>query len=236
MTENSFKKQHEDLMLEWKLSFDFKQEGPLGRFVADGIVDFEKYQKILFVLKDPNSGKDNYAYTDRGICDEVITSRNSGKTWFNVSRWIQALLDGKPYEDIKPITHDIQHEQMKRAAIMNLKKASGKETVSDVDITLAALEQKEFIKRQIELCAPNLIITCGSVVFDILNKSVFTPEEISQIYQIEGTSQYGRTFDFQGNSKTIPVVEYRHPSTGCSAEKSYNDMLQIRNHFLHRNP
>lgn len=235
MKYNNYKEQQEDLMLEWKSSFEFKEEGPLGQFVADGIVDFEKYQKILFVLKDPNSGKDDYVYTDRGICDEVVTSRNSGKTWFNVSRWIQALLDGKGYGDIQPMTHDIQHDQMKRAAIMNLKKASGKETVSDVDVVLAASEQKEFLKRQIKLCDPDLVITCGPVVFDILNKIVFSSEETSQLQQIEGMSQYGRTFDFFVDTKTIPVVEYRHPSTGCGAEKSYNDMLRIRNHFSKKN-
>lgn len=36
------------------------------------------------------------------------------------------------------------------------------------------------------------------------------------------------------NGTDVAVAQFRHPSVGCSAEKSYNDMLKIRKYLLEK--
>ncbi len=233
MTAQKYEDQHNVLMAEWQSKFEFKNRGEVGQFVSDGIVDFKNYKNIMYILKDANNGDGNY--TDRGICDEVIASNSSGKTWFNPTRWTQILLYGTSYEAVKTVTHDIQHEQLRKIAIINLKKASGKGNVADKEIFQVASKQEEYIKKQIKLCSPKLIIACGKVVFESLY-NIYSQNGNIDFIEITGVSNYGgRAFDIGcelNKPEQIYVIEYRHPANGCSIFKSCGDMYLIRHALL----
>lgn len=139
-------------------------------------------------------------------------------------------MTGESYERLAPMTHERQHEVLKNIAIVNLKKASGKETVPDKALGAVACQHREFIKREIELCDPDLIIACGKGVFSVLRDIVY--DDHTGMQKVNGISNYGGcAFDIGktlGKEKSVYVIEYRHPSTGCGKEQSYNDMLNIK--------
>lgn len=212
---------------EWVNAFEFKT------FMKDGIVNEELYENILFIMKDVNNAVDN------GIDDmriDVQTSMNSGKTWFNIARWICALLDGMGYEqlnqDIKykynNSWHSFQHEQLCRAAIVNIKKEAGVKCVEDNLIAKYACEQKEYLFKEITICDPAIIVVCGVNIFDcakLILGNITPIDKARPQFEMAKDWEIGTV---KLNGKDIPIVQFRHPSTGCDAEKSYNDMLKIR--------
>jgi len=216
---------------EWIIEHKFNS------FMKDGIVDEEKYENILFLMKDVNNSDDN-GLDDMRI--DVQTSMTSGQTWFNIARWISALLDGKEYAQLvaeieqqyKNDLHMFQHEQLRRAAIVNIKKEAGVESVSDAEIAKYACEQKTYLLKEIEICDPRIIVVCGVNIFEsaklILGDVKKDDQPIPQ-FELIPNREIGTV---HLNNKDIPIVQFRHPSTGCNKEKSYNDMLKIREYFF----
>lgn len=86
-------------------------------FISDGIVDAEYYENphILFVLRDMN------CQSERNLCDELRKNGSGWKTWNNIGRWSKALLDGNE-EYPHDMSKERRVEQLKRIAVMNLKK------------------------------------------------------------------------------------------------------------------
>lgn len=102
------------LFENWKKKEQFKEVGERGQFVPDGIVDeniFEKQsKKILFVLRDAHDV--DKKYEERGICDEVLHSNNSGKTWYPIAVWARGLLYRKEsYASIEELKKEDRLEE-----------------------------------------------------------------------------------------------------------------------------
>lgn len=215
------------LFENWQKKYSFNV------FMKDGIVCEDRYERVMFILKDVNNAKPDECNDMR---EYVQTSLDGGKTWFNVARWTSALLDGKSYADLvnsiketyKNNTHEFQHEQLRRVAIVNLKKEAGGSTVNDNVINECASRQKEELLDEIAICDPEIIVVCGLGIFsgvkNVLGKVMPIAKdrpnfEMVKDWEISTVSLAG---------KNCTIVQFRHPSTGCSAEKSYNDMLKIR--------
>lgn len=222
---------------EWDKFFeDWKKKYNISIFMKDGIVCEEKYENILFILKDVNNAKPD-DINDMRI--SVQTSYDEGKTWFNIARWIAALLDSKSYSELLEIVkceylgdwHKFQHEQLKRAAIMNLKKEAGGASVTDATIKQVAKEQIDELIREVVACDPKMIVVCGVGIFEVAKAVLGKVSTISgKRPELEMASQWEiGTIDL--NNKTVPIIQFRHPSTGCDAEKSYNDMLKIKKYI-----
>lgn len=218
----------------------FKPKGELGQFIRDGIVCEKTYEtssiKVLFVLRDPHDANPEFFYP-RGICDEVMQSDNSGMTWNRIAEWARALVMGKSdfcwARELKKECHnndekDGLRKYFKQIAIMNLKKASEKNYANGKEIELFAKRDCDEIIKEIKFCAPDLIIACGTM--NVLKKCVVTSvEKAHKVDLLLGEKEISKA-NFDGFVTT--VVEYRHPGQGCSAEKSYSDMLKIREHFF----
>ena len=62
--------------------------------------------------------------SERNLCDELRKNGSGWKTWNNIGRWSKALLDGNE-EYPHDMSKERRVEQLKRIAVMNLKKEGG---------------------------------------------------------------------------------------------------------------
>lgn len=102
------------LFIKWKSKYDF------NAFIRDGIVDSEHYDSphILFVLRDMN------CQSERDLCADLRKDGSGWKTWNNIGRQTKALLDGSE-EYPQDMSAEKRIAQLKRIAVMNLKKEGG---------------------------------------------------------------------------------------------------------------
>lgn len=227
-----------ELFGEWKSEFEF------NAFISDGVVDFLNYETphILFVLRDMNCGD------ERDLCEDLKDHGSGHKTWNNVGRWIKALLDGDdeyPYDMSSPK----RAEQLRRVAVMNLKKEGGTSRVNGEELTESVEKHRSYIFREIELCDPDIIICCGLPIkgalsnAELLYNNVF--ENVSEWKQLESTSLPRKWWYYKTtiNEKEIPVISFCHPQvTNLGGNRGhenlfkplYKDMLNIRSEFLKR--
>lgn len=169
--------------------------------VKDGIVDENQYlslkYKILYVMKEVNGGKD-------WDLREFLYDGGRSQTWDNVARWTQGILNlDKEYswEELSKDNEDRRLTYLKKIGSINLKKNGGGYTSVDKEISKAARENREIIKKQIELYDPDIIICCGTAGAFV--NSVLDPKEIKWSMTQRGVEY------IKYKEKTI--LSYAHP-------------------------
>ena len=170
-------KQEENLLFEeWK-----KKQGYCS-FISDGVFDEEEWKKqeykILFVLKEANWKNGNM-----DLCKYLLSEPKASywKTWNNIARWTKAILVGGEYPE--RVTPKDKTYWLRKIAAMNLKKIGGGSVAQDNIIFDYAKSDRVFIKRQIELYKPDIIICCGrgnGKNADILHDVIFSAKEVSE--------------------------------------------------------
>ena len=141
-----------DLLNEWACS--------VPGFIRDGVVDAKKYcsapLKILVVLKEVNGGAD-------WDLREFLREGGRAQTWNVVARWIQNLFDVQNEYSWSALEADNDERRMQylpQICAINVKKTSGKAVADNKSILAAANRDKVFLKKQIELYCPDIVI-CG---------------------------------------------------------------------------
>ena len=227
------------LFKKWKTSYNFKA------FIRDGIVDSEHYSKphILFVLRDMN------CKVERDLCADLCKNGSGWKTWNNIGRWTIALLDGDN-EYPKDMSTEKRVAQLKRIAVMNLKKEGGESRAVGSELLDAVREQNKMIYEEICLCDPSIIICCGLSIkgglsnADLLWHHVFPLRSEWEKYHSTQFSHDWWYYYANVNEKKIPVISFCHPQTtnfcGCRGHEKlfiplYREMLCIRDRFLKTN-
>lgn len=150
------------LFNEWRESYAPAQR---KEFHEDGIVDDLIFQqeatRLLYVLLEPNSKGGRYDKNQgcdlRSYFREVELRKPVN---INLACWTKALLDGVAEFD-SSLSAAQATVQLKRVAIMNLKKLAGSGTANLVAVGVQAWSDRKFIRREIELIAPNIIVTCS---------------------------------------------------------------------------
>lgn len=224
------------LFAKWKATHNF------NAFIRDGIVDPEHYETphILFVLRDMN------CQSEHDLCADLRRDGSGWKTWNNIGRWTKALLDGdeKYPQDMSMMS---RVEQLKRVAVMNLKKEGGVSRTAGNELLEAVQAQHEMIYEELCLCDPSIIICCGLTTSGITGNATLLKDHVLPI-STEWTSFRSKTFDrawwyflTEINEKQVPVISFCHPQVtnlenARGHEKLfvplYRDMLHIRKMFL----
>ena len=202
--------------------FDLWGKAGIDCFVRDGIFSENNYgsQKVLFILRDAHIVKEK-SLPPYDIRDIVKKPEGEGRTWNNVARWTQVLLDKASYSDVEDITPAVLSTQLKRVAAINLKKEAGGNRAER--IKEFASKHRCFIKKQIELINPDVIIACGT--FPNLKRDVFGDNTRSKDL-LSGTSY--KRYDVFINDKKIPIVGFYHPQFNKKNEELVKEMLKIR--------
>jgi len=152
----------ETLFQEWEKAY--KENGINEPFVKDGIVDKDKYQGIVWILKDTN----DYRKPINELIKSVVETNNKksglwkGITWHNVGRSTAKLLNPE-------ITFDEAEKQRKKSllniAILNLKKISGGAKVSDKTMLNFVDGYEKFIIKELKLLEPKIVVLGGTFGF-----------------------------------------------------------------------
>ena len=226
----------EELFLRWQKAHSF------SAFIKDGIVDADCYKKphVLFVLRDMNY---------KSECDlrEDIRTRGSGwKTWNNVGRWTKALLDGDseyPFD----MSKEKRIEQLRRVAVMNLKKEGGTSRAVGKDLLEAVKKHRDLIYEEICLCDPDIIICCGLGVKGaasnaaLLREYVFSSCTVWENFSSQKLNREWWCYYSEINGKQVPVISFCHPqATNLNGKRGhsdlfiplYEDMLYIKKRFI----
>lgn len=222
----------------------FKKFRAYKCFVEDGIFDEEEWNKqaikILYVLKDVNCWKKNIDGTcacihpgkeKLNLCEYLLSEESPTywKTWNNIVRWTQAIRDGGEYQ--RYVSKADKTYCLKTIAVLNIKKEAGGAIANTDEIQEYGKNDAFFIKEQIELYQPDIIVCCGrgkGKNADILREYVFKDIEKTDV-TING---YDCFLVKQFDNKILPVVSFRHPQMwgGHSAfEKAYKDIHTIAN-------
>ena len=64
------------------------------------------------------------------------------------------------------------HDILKNIAYMNINKRGGSNRTKASDLRKYAVRYKDYIKREIELIDPDLIVCCSGLVYDIITKNI----------------------------------------------------------------
>ena len=225
-----------DLFDKWQQKYSF------SAFIKDGIVDHEKYEKphVLFVLRDMN------CLVANDLCENISDYGSGAKTWCNVGRWTKALLDANeeyPYD----MSSSKRIEQLRRVAVMNIKKEGGVARSEGKTLISYAEEQKEMILEQIRICDPDIIICCGQSMKTAPGNAVILEEKVFEIkadwHKIQ-SSTFPRDWHYfytDINGKEVPIVSFCHPQvTNLCGKRGhealfkplYKDMLTIGKKLL----
>jgi len=157
-TDSSINKQLDVLFDEWRghCSPDL-----VDGFSADGVISEPEFLRqrlrLLFVLMEPNSKGTSYLGRDlRIVWQEPLDERPLN---WNIALWTQVILGERLLHG--PITATLAHPEFQRVAIMNLKKLGGTGNADHAGIHSQGWQHRVFIRRQIDLIAPDVIV-CGS--------------------------------------------------------------------------
>ena len=162
---NVMKNEHSDKMEElfetWKGRYPVEQR---AGFHKDGVIEVESYlrepRKILFVMLEPNStdgAYDHFFGQDlRYVYGQITPVKGLTR---NVALWARAILDGN--DQYVVLGKKEIRTQLRRVAIINLKKTSGTGKANLERISIFAWNDREFIKKQVGIISPDIIVTCG---------------------------------------------------------------------------
>ncbi|ERT59316.1 hypothetical protein J2S72_000779 [Peptoniphilus koenoeneniae] len=208
----NIEKKQAELFNEWKKKYKY--------FSSDGIVDFYAYKnaypKITFILKETNEKEDDGGYD---LTEFLRDGAVGGCIWNNVSRFSAGIINKIDFETVKDIDKNDRKKYLAPISVINLKKTPGRATSIDSEIDKFAKEDREYIKKQVEICRPDLII-CGGTG-DTFIKNILNLDTSSWTY----ISDY---LSYLTYNDTIIVKTY-HPA--CRKRKKdlfENIVLPIR--------
>lgn len=220
------KEQEKELFSRWKNERGYKY------FISDGVLDEAEWNKqgykVLFVLKEANWENGN-----ADLCDFLLSESSSSywKTWNNVARWTKALLEQGEYP--QNVSKADKSYWLRKVAAMNLKKVGGDAVAEDETIREYAMSDRVYIKEQIKLYKPDIIICCGrgnGKNADILHDIVFDPLEVSEWQEPITETKYNYFTVKLKEDHLTPVVSFYHPQMRGSHDKfkkRYEEMIAV---------
>ena len=151
-------------------------------YVADGIFYYSDVNswndinpKVLFILKQPNSddllGEDYREYDFDTCYSEQVWKELIGRMYGIMNTTEQEIPDYNKAMNPKTLKEAFTHYPF---AVINIIKDIGAGTTSTRSLKRYAIENIIFLKGQIDILQPDIIVCCGTGVFDIMNK-VITP-------------------------------------------------------------
>lgn len=130
--------------------------------IEDGIVSEEEYltskYKIVYIMKEVNGG------SGWNLKDFLYKGGRS-QTWDNVARWTEGLLNIDQEYNWSYLEENNEKRRkyyLKKIGVINLKKTPGHHTSEYKKISKAASENRNLIKKQVDMYDPDIIICCGT--------------------------------------------------------------------------
>lgn len=117
-------------------------------------------QRVVFVLREPNDAEGQSRGTD---LRDRLNAGPAGLTWHTVARWAVGLTEDFPSFDCLTRDPDRVAAAMRTVAAINLKKLVGTNSSDPGEIHAFAFRDRDFLRKQIRLLRPTIIIACGTM-------------------------------------------------------------------------
>lgn len=195
--------------------------------VTDGIVDEKEYldskYKILYIMKEVNSDqKDEWSLT------EFLSNGARSQTWDNIARWTEGILNLEKDLAWEYLSrdNDIRRDiYIKKIASINLKKTPGRHTSIYNEIRMATKNNKEILKKQVDIYQPNIIICCGT-------SGLFVKDCLESDLTWQMTS---RGIEYMILDETI-IVSFSHPEARVADQYLYYALIDAIREILEEYP
>jgi hypothetical protein len=206
MDKKEYIKQKNILFEEWQQSGEHKGVKPFNK---DGVIDpniwYSQDLRVLFLLKEAYH-KEEYETYD--LAEKLCENGPWDSMWRRVAEWGYGLRNTTAeriadYNGIYGASTKSLKEELRRIAIVNVKKSNGKSESSWKDIQNYADADKDFLNRQIDLIDPTVIV-CGYTfahLNDFYCEASINKKDKNQ-YNPDGFYKY----------KNIMILDYYHPS------------------------
>lgn len=138
------------------------------QFAKDGIVDPDEFgvhgPRVLFVLKETSTL--DFQRTDNDLRKWLLDeTAKYGPTWITLARWAEVFVP----EDDRVLagstsgkdTRRKATDALRRAAVMNISKFTSNTKASGSAINAFAIRDADFIRKQIDIIDPEVIVACG---------------------------------------------------------------------------
>ncbi|WP_028865658.1 hypothetical protein [Psychromonas aquimarina] len=166
---------HDSLLDVWEKKFPTEK----WHFNRDGIISPDHWErsdlKVLFILKETNKARQNVV----NAITNALSSKKScwwkGKVLRRVGRWAYGLAN---YSGEVPSFKDAKSFGKEAAwsiAYINMRKTAGGSRTNKKSFDAHVNEYAPYIKRQVELIKPDVIVLCGT--FKPVKKHVFPEME-----------------------------------------------------------
>lgn len=191
-------------------------------FISDGVINEavwnnQREKKILYVLKEAYGEEEDW-----NLAEWLLRFQPSSSTWKRVIEWTYGI-QNTTEERIAKYSMDIYEahtELFNHIAVVNLKKSDGKSSSDYGEIEAYALADKEEIKKQLRIIAPDIIL-CGST-FGALNR-VYDDKICMDGMWCDHWFYYT---DIISDSRTL-VIDYYHPANYYPALVNYYAVVNI---------
>lgn len=134
-----------------------------GKFVSDGIINEDEWAKtnpkILFIAKEANQ------YGKQVVGDFRYDWRNNDSNYilaYRIAEWSYGMINNFPvFSDIFT-TPPLYHETLQKISFLNIKKTGGIGESNGIIIGQHFDQNQNFLREQIDIINPDIIILCLS--------------------------------------------------------------------------
>lgn len=224
MNAQQYNDEMEGLLREWKAAADTKGTP----FISDGVMNPEKWfaqaDRPLFLLKEAYGGERDWDLAR----DHIMRDSQDGKLpkiWQRISLWAYGVLTGKYRLPGTYLPGDQEFQRfgnrfLQGIAAVNLKKYCGQKTSDKDEIMRYAVKDREFLRRQIALCDPTVIV-CGN-----------TGDALAQLYDFGKAEQRNEEYfyHFTLNGHEVLVLDYYHPANHYPEIMNYFALMSVFQH------
>ena len=161
---------------------------PKGAFLPDGIIDYDKYKKsnikVLLIAKEANWYLKDKEYDEKMGFDmfwhREVAFGNGNVHETQFSKRLSMLANAVIKNDYKTVNKS--HEALKSVAVMNLNKRGGYAYCVWDTLNTYVKKYRCFIKREIELLNPDIIVCCGYDVKWLLDEYNIVSNETKKVW------------------------------------------------------
>lgn len=183
--------------------------------------------KVLFILKQPNSdellGEDYREYDFETCSGEQVWRELIGRMYGIMNTTEKIFPDYNKAIDNKTLKETFKHYPF---AVINIIKDIGAGTTSTGNLKKYAIENINFLMRQLDILQPDIIVCCGTGVFDIMNQ-VITPS-------IESNGNWLK-YNKERNIIFFDTYHPGKPNTFKTLKEAYEKPLEEYSYFKRNN-
>jgi hypothetical protein len=210
--------EHNELLNKWRAQYQANLANDNNEFTVDGPSDWLRYSqqhpRILFLLKESHG--DGWHPSLKSKMDKTRFSENVTLWKYAINLLYQDRADNTTFPSIESI-HDGDHSDLAFVEVKKLNEA--KPTSDNQEIRASAKKDKEFLKAQIDLIDPHIVLCAYTInAYDAIYDEKYAP-------YVE-LSSMGTCKCWQLNNRL--VIDFFHPSNWSKPpQELYNSLCSL---------